>query len=135
MPIYEYRCSKCDTVFELIQRFSDAPLTVHEGCGGAVERLISLSGLHFKGSGFYITDYKNAPAESGKAESGKTEAGKTETGKTETGKTEGGDGGKTESKPAETKTESKPAETKTESKGSGTKTESKPKPAETSKKS
>jgi putative FmdB family regulatory protein len=124
MPIYEYRCSKCDTVFELIQRFSDAPLTVHEGCGGAVERLISVSGLHFKGTGFYITDYKNAGAEGGKTEGGKTE----------TGKTESGDGGKAESKPAETKTESKPAETKPAgTKPAGTKTESKP--AETSKKS
>ena len=113
MPIYEYRCSKCDTVFELIQRFSDAPLTVHEGCGGAVERLVSAPGLHFKGTGFYITDYKNAGAKGGK---------------TDTGKSESGDGGKAESKPAEAKTESKPAETKP----TGTKTESKP--TETSKK-
>ncbi|HOK47120.1 MAG TPA: zinc ribbon domain-containing protein [Bryobacteraceae bacterium] len=57
MPIYEYKCSKCNTTFEVLQRFTDPPLTTHDGCGGAVERLISPAGLHFKGSGWYITDY------------------------------------------------------------------------------
>jgi putative FmdB family regulatory protein len=47
MPLYEYRCSKCGDKFEVIQKFADEPLTVHEGCGGAVERLISAPGLHF----------------------------------------------------------------------------------------
>jgi predicted nucleic acid-binding Zn ribbon protein len=40
-----------------LQRFSDPPLEVHQGCGGAVERLISPSAFQFKGSGWYITDY------------------------------------------------------------------------------
>jgi putative FmdB family regulatory protein len=57
MPLYEYQCSKCGNVFEVMQKFSDAPLTVHEGCGGAVERLLSAPALQFKGSGWYITDY------------------------------------------------------------------------------
>ena len=57
MPLYEYKCSSCGALFELIQKFSDAPLTVHETCGGAVERLISAPGLHFKGTGWYVTDY------------------------------------------------------------------------------
>ena len=98
MPIYEYQCEKCGNRFEVIQKFSDAPLTVHEGCGGAVERLISPPGLHFKGSGWYITDYKGS---GGKSEA-KSEA-----------KTETKSDGKTESKPAasDTMTESKPAET------------------------
>jgi len=60
MPLYEYRCSKCDTVFEVLQKFSDSPLTTHEGCGGAVERLISAPGFQFKGSGWYVTDYKGS---------------------------------------------------------------------------
>ena len=60
MPLYEYRCSKCTSVFEVIHKFSDEPLTEHAGCGGPVERLISAPGLHFKGSGWYITDYKNS---------------------------------------------------------------------------
>jgi putative FmdB family regulatory protein len=69
MPLYEYRCKQCDTVFEKIQKFVDEPLTVHEGCGGAVERLISAPGLHFKGSGFYITDYARGGSSNGKSES------------------------------------------------------------------
>ena len=74
MPLYEYRCSQCDRVFEVIQKFSDEPLTVHEGCGGSVERLISAPGLQFKGSGWYITDYdrKNSPSPS-RETSGKEE--------------------------------------------------------------
>ncbi len=57
MPLYEYKCASCGEVFEIIQKFSDAPLTVHKKCGGAVERLISTSALQFKGSGWYVTDY------------------------------------------------------------------------------
>src|SRR5205085_8665721 len=62
MPMYEYKCGQCGQVFEIIQRFSDEPLTTHEGCGGAVERLISAPALQFKGSGFYITDYARGSA-------------------------------------------------------------------------
>jgi putative FmdB family regulatory protein len=57
MPLYEYKCSQCGTVFEVRQKFSDQRIAVHEGCGGAVERLLSASAFRFKGSGFYITDY------------------------------------------------------------------------------
>jgi putative FmdB family regulatory protein len=57
MPLYEYKCERCQTVFEVIQKFSDSPLEVHEGCGGRVERLLSSPALQFKGSGWYITDY------------------------------------------------------------------------------
>jgi len=78
MPLYEYRCSQCDRLFEVIQKFSDEPLTVHEGCGGAVERLISAPGLHFKGSGWYITDYARAGSAKGGAKESSKES-KTET--------------------------------------------------------
>lgn len=57
MPLYEYKCAKCGDVFERMQKFADAPLTTHEACGGAVERLISSPALQFKGTGWYITDY------------------------------------------------------------------------------
>src|ERR1700712_3785147 len=62
MPLYEYRCEKCGRVFEVLQKYSDDPLTTHEDCGGSVEKLISVAGLHFKGSGFYITDYSRGSA-------------------------------------------------------------------------
>lgn len=57
MPLYEYKCRSCGEVFEVMQRFSDKPLEVHDGCGGALERLLSPPAFHFKGSGWYITDY------------------------------------------------------------------------------
>ena len=57
MPLYEYKCSSCGTVFEVMQKFTDEPLVTHQNCGGRVERLISPSALQFKGSGWYITDY------------------------------------------------------------------------------
>jgi putative FmdB family regulatory protein len=87
MPLYEYKCERCGDVFEVMQKFSDAPLDVHEGCGGHVERLLSAPALQFKGTGWYITDYarnsgNGKPA--GKSES--KEGGSTETKKTDTSK-------------------------------------------------
>ena len=57
MPLYEYRCLKCEKTFEVRQKFSDEPLSTHADCGGQVQRLLSAPGLQFKGSGFSITDY------------------------------------------------------------------------------
>ncbi len=57
MPLYEYKCNKCGSVFEVLQRLSDPPLSVHDHCGGAVRRLISPPAFQFKGSGWYVTDY------------------------------------------------------------------------------
>ena len=70
MPIYEYKCGACGQIFELKQSFADAPLTTHEGCGGAVQRLISAPALQFKGSGWYITDYAKGGAAGQKAKNG-----------------------------------------------------------------
>ena len=57
MPLYEYKCESCGDIFEVRQKFSDQPLSLHEQCGGKVERLLSAPGLHFKGSGWYVNDY------------------------------------------------------------------------------
>ena len=57
MPIYEYRCVKCEHVFDAIQKMSDDPLTECPECGDRVEKVVSGPALQFKGSGFYITDY------------------------------------------------------------------------------
>ena len=103
MPLYEYRCQKCGETFEVRQKFADEPLTVHESCGGEVERLVSAPALQFKGSGWYVTDY----ARNGKSPSTST-----------------GSDAKTESKgetKSDTKSDSKPESKKT--------TESKPAPA------
>ncbi|MGA3098076.1 MAG: FmdB family zinc ribbon protein [Bryobacteraceae bacterium] len=100
MPLYEYHCHRCGKTFELLQRFSDEPLKLHEGCGGEVEKLISRSAIRFKGSGWYVNDYGHGkgPAENG--------------------------GGKTSSENGGGKTEKKTAQPAAEPAGSG-KTEAK----------
>jgi putative FmdB family regulatory protein len=56
MPIYEYRCDKGHT-FEVMQRMSDPPVEKCERCGAPVHRVFHPVAVHFKGSGFYNTDY------------------------------------------------------------------------------
>jgi putative FmdB family regulatory protein len=56
MPIYEYRCQN-DHRFEVLQKFADEPLTECEVCGAPASRVLHPVAIHFKGSGFYSTDY------------------------------------------------------------------------------
>ncbi len=56
MPIYEYKCTN-GHAFEAIQKMADDPLTECEKCGAPVERVFHPVAVHFKGSGFYTTDY------------------------------------------------------------------------------
>jgi putative FmdB family regulatory protein len=82
MPTYEYQCQKCDHQFDLFQSMTDKALTVcpKEHCGmkkwgkGRVRKVIGAgAGLIFKGSGFYITDYRSEKyKEAAKKESGAT---------------------------------------------------------------
>ncbi|HEX4913781.1 MAG TPA: FmdB family zinc ribbon protein [Vicinamibacterales bacterium] len=97
MPLYEYQCDKCAHRFEVIQKFSDAPIDVCPKCGGPVKKLLSSPAIQFKGTGWYITDY---------ARSGKTD-GASAPASSET---------KTDTK-TDTKTETKSEPAKTESKG------------------
>ena len=71
MPLYEYECDACGERFEVIQKsFSDPPPAACEKCGkGPVRRLMSSPAIQFKGSGFYITDYKKS---GGGGDSGKS---------------------------------------------------------------
>jgi putative FmdB family regulatory protein len=114
MPIYEYRCEKCGKVFEVLQRFSDDPVKIHEECGGPVEKLISHSAFQLKGSGWYASDYakSSAPAPAAKSD-GKAEGAASDS-KPAEGKSETASESKSDSK-SESKSDSK-AETKTESK-------------------
>lgn len=60
MPTYEYRCPSCGDEFEKFQRMSDEPVAECPSCGAGAERKLSAgAGLLFKGSGFYITDYRS----------------------------------------------------------------------------
>src|SRR5207247_6670745 len=111
MPTYEYRCDACGHTFEQFQSIKADPIRRCPQCGKAkVRRLISTgAGLIFKGSGFYITDYRDKSyTDKAKAESG---------------------GGASSDGKAETKSDAKPAESKSESK-SESKPESKPVKAE-----
>ena len=56
MPLYEYRCENGHT-FEVMQRMSDEPVTTCPDCGATVQRVFHPVAVHFKGSGFYNTDY------------------------------------------------------------------------------
>ena len=72
MPTYDYDCTECGHTFEEFQSITAAPLEVCPQCGGKVQRRINGgAGLIFKGSGFYLTDYKRAPAGDSKAGNGK----------------------------------------------------------------
>lgn len=79
MPIYEYHCPTCNTNFEKIQKFSDEPLTVHDVCGGPVERLLSAPAFQFKGTGWYITDYNKTGSSSPASTGGKEPVSETKT--------------------------------------------------------
>ena len=72
MPLYEYECeAENGRRFEVIQKFSDAILTVCPTCGGPVRKLISSPAIQFKGSGFYITDYaRKSGTDAGKESKG-----------------------------------------------------------------
>jgi putative FmdB family regulatory protein len=74
MPIYEYRCENGHT-FEVQQRMTDEPLTTCQVCGAPVQRVFHPVAVHFKGSGFYATDYgrkkSSAGSDSGSSDSKK----------------------------------------------------------------
>lgn len=91
MPIYEYQCKACGHTFDTIQSFSEEALTDCPVCKEtALKKLISASAFHLKGSGWYVTDFKNPPAKADNSEKPKTEDA---------------------SKPAETNKETKTADT------------------------
>lgn len=72
MPVYDYKCEKCNKEFEIEQRITEPPLTKCPDCGGEVHRLISNTSFVLKGSGWYLTDYarKGKTEDKPKAESG-----------------------------------------------------------------
>ena len=74
MPIYEYRCENGHT-FEVIQSMSDDPVETCEVCGAPVERVFHPVAVHFKGSGFYTTDYKSKTSSSNDGDSSSSDSG------------------------------------------------------------
>ena len=121
MPTYEYVCDACQHAFESFHSMSAPPVKKCPKCGkNKVRRLIGAgAGLIFKGSGFYITDYREAGYQE-KAKADVAPETKPATGDSKSSETKASDG------KSETKTESKPAETKAADATAAPKTESKP---------
>jgi putative FmdB family regulatory protein len=117
MPLYEYKCGSCGDVFEVIQKFSDQPLTAHDKCGGTLERLVSPSALQFKGSGWYVNDYGKGNSKEPKPKTdGSNGAGKGEKSNgTPAAESSSKSEGKSEKSDKSSKTESSPSTTSTPS--------------------
>ena len=107
MPTYEYVCPKCGHEFEQFQPMSDAPLKRCPKCRKlGLKRLVGAgAGLIFKGTGFYITDYKNKPV----APAGEGGSGKSEGEKKSGGEAKPGGEAKKAAEPAKAATDAKPA--------------------------
>ncbi|MBF0457784.1 MAG: zinc ribbon domain-containing protein [Nitrospirae bacterium] len=57
MPVYEYKCDRCDVILEKVQKITDEPLKECSECGGPLRKLISSTSFVLKGNGWYVTDY------------------------------------------------------------------------------
>lgn len=71
MPIYEYECTKCGSIEEAWQKFSDKPLKTCKHCSGKLHKIVSQSSFHLKGTGWYVTDYANKSKTSAPQKKGK----------------------------------------------------------------
>jgi putative FmdB family regulatory protein len=100
MPIYEYLCPDGHR-FEVVQRFADEPVSVCEVCGKPVQRVLFAPAVHYKGKGFYSTDYGRKGANGAKPDS----AGGSESGSKEGAAASSGSdsGSKSESKSSDSK--------------------------------
>jgi len=77
MPTYQYRCTSCERELEVVQKFTDDPLTDCPECDGNLRKVFNAVGVVFKGSGFYATDNR-AKGKAGVAKSSEKSAEKVE---------------------------------------------------------
>ena len=99
MPLYDYRCENGHT-FEVMQRMSEDPLTTCTECGAPVQRVLHAPAVHFKGSGFYTTDYgrKKRVGGSDDSGSGPSDSGKSDSSKSDSKSSDSGSSKKSEAK-------------------------------------
>jgi putative FmdB family regulatory protein len=128
MPIYEYLCPDGHR-FEVVQRFSDEPVTVCEVCGKPVQRVLFAPAVHYKGKGFYATDYGRKGANGAKPDSGGgSESGAKEGAAASSGNSDSGS--KSESKSSESKSsDSKGSDSKRSGESSSSRKSDSSKPA------
>ncbi len=74
MPIYEYQCLECGKIEEAIQKISDPALTACPSCSGKLQKLVSQSSFHLKGTGWYVTDYKKRGGPEKQSDTGNSDA-------------------------------------------------------------
>lgn len=111
MPTYVYACKACDDRVEVVQRMSDAPLRECKSCGGELRKVLFPPAVVYKGSGFYVTDYKNGgskKSESSSASSSDSSSSADSTKSADSAKsTDSASSSSSESKSTDTKTEAK----------------------------
>lgn len=120
MPLYEYKCEKCGHRFEKIEPFSAAAVKKCPRCGAKAERQISAAGIQFKGSGWYVTDYKGKSPAAGASENSASDGGSPDTNSGEAKATDSKTDSKSDSK-SESKSESKDGAPKASSEKSSSK--------------
>ena len=100
MPIYEYRCDQCGDSFEVMQKMSDDPIVECVKCGGALHKVLHPVAIHFKGSGFYTTDYgKGSGRRTGGRDSGSGDDSSSSSSSSESSSGGDGDSAKADTKP------------------------------------
>ncbi len=105
MPIYAYRCEACGFAKDILQKISDAPLTDCEACGKpAMKKQVTAAGFQLKGSGWYVTDFRN----NGNGSNGGASKPKTDSGDSASGSSASGDSSATAA-PSTPASDSKPA--------------------------
>ena len=107
MPIYAYRCDACGFAKDVLQKISDAPLTDCPECGkAAFKKQLTAAGFQLKGTGWYVTDFRNGGSGSG---SGSSSSPKTESSSAASTSSEASSGSSTSSSTSASANDSKPA--------------------------
>ncbi len=104
MPTYSYRCTECETAFDIQQAFTDDALTECPACSGRLRKVYNSIGVTFNGSGFYRTDSRSGSAEKSASSSGSADSGSASSSPSSSGSSES-----KPSSPAPAKKESAPA--------------------------
>ena len=103
MPIYEYRCSACGHELEVMQKMSEQPMTDCPACGKAtLSKLMSAAGFQLKGSGWYVTDFRDKKKSKEDAGSGESKSSEAANSGKKADATDSGDKGKKDSKSTDT---------------------------------
>jgi putative FmdB family regulatory protein len=124
MPIYDYLCPDGHR-FEVVQRFSDEPVAVCEVCGKPVQRVLHAPAVHYKGKGFYATDYGRKGANGAKPDSSSS----SESGSKESASSGGSESTSSDSKSSDSKGSSSESKSSGGESSSSKKSESASKPA------